>query len=136
MKRRAERAFILAVCTVVIMLIAGCEEQNLARKSRLLAAENIQLKEQLEQCEKEVEKQNALEEQSKERIAGMMDTISKTIGEKNKKLREENKTLKTQIMQLEARVRQLEKELEELKKQAPLPLPPSPQPLLSTPNAL
>ncbi len=129
MKRRAERAFILAVCTVVITLIAGCEEQNLARKSRLLSAENIQLKEQLEQCETQVETQEALEKQSKERVAGMMDTISKTIGEKNKKLREENKTLKTQIMQLEARVRQLEKELEELKKQAPLPLP-------STPNAL
>ncbi len=129
MKTLAKRGFILAVCTVVIMLIAGCEEQNLARKSRLLAAENIQLKEQLEQCEKEVEKQKALEEQSKERVMGMMDAISKTVGGENKKLREENKTLKVQMKQLEARVVQLKKELEELKK-------PSLQPLPSTPNSL
>jgi len=129
MKTLAKRGFILAVCTVVIMLIAGCEEQNLARKSRLLAAENIQLKEQLEQCEKKVEKQEVLEKQSKERVVGMMDAISKSVGEKNKKLREENKTLKAQTEQLEVRVRQLEKELEEFKKAGPQPLPSTPNPL-------
>ena len=129
MKISTKRAFILAVCIVVIMLIAGCEEQDPARKSRLIAAENIQLKEQLEQCEAEVEKQRALEEQSQEQVAGLMNEISKTFGEENKKLREENKALKVQIKQLEAQVQQLEKELEELKK-------PGLQPLPSTPNSL
>jgi len=54
------------VCVAFIILIAGCEGENLSdtksniEKSRLIAIENIQLKEQLEQRDKEIERQKEL----------------------------------------------------------------------------
>ncbi len=53
MKRWTQKAVILAV-GVVIMLTAGCEKEN------PLANENRQLKEHLEQRDKEIEKQKEL----------------------------------------------------------------------------
>ena len=123
MKRRVQKAVILAV-GVVIMLTAGCEKEN------PLAKENMQLKEQLEQRDKEIEKQKELlvkcqqekkdwKEQIQESIKGLRDGATKDLEEIGR-LREENAKLKTQIEQLEVYVQQLEKELEKIAVPQPL----------------
>ena len=132
MKRWTQKAVILAV-GVVIMLTAGCE------KEKPLANENMQLKEQLEQRDKEIEKQkellagclrgkkDLLEDLSgkpQEKFGSMVNGMLKNVSEENIRLREENAKLKTQIEQLEVHVQQLEKELKKIA--APQPLVPQP----------
>jgi small-conductance mechanosensitive channel len=116
MKRAVYKAVILTV-GVVIMLIAGCSEQNTSksevRKSRLIAA---QLKKQSEQLSKEVEEQKELlakcleekkiaEEQSQPQKSDKdrMDSLLTTVMEQGAKLREENEKLKTEIMELKGK---------------------------------
>ena len=117
MKRWTQKAVILAV-GVVIMLTAGCEKEN------PLANENMQLKEQLEQRDKEIEKQKELvakcqqekkvwAEQIQESTKGMRDGAIKDMEEIGR-LGEENAKLKTQIEQLKVHIQQLEKELKKL----------------------
>jgi outer membrane murein-binding lipoprotein Lpp len=124
MKRWTQKAVILAV-SVVIMLIAGCEKEN------PLAKENMQLKEQLEQRDKEIEKQkellakclqekDVLKENSQKNVREQVESILVVVMEENVKLREENDKLKTQIERLEVHVQQLEKEL---KKKSAVPQP-------------
>ena len=140
MKKPAQIAVVLAVA--VVMLIAGCEEQSLSntKKSKLIAAENIQLKKELEKRDREIEEQKKLvdkclrekkgqEDKTQEKVEELMGLIFESFGEENKELRKENENLKAQVQQLEARIKQLETELEELKKPAPKPLPAEPQPL-------
>jgi len=123
MKRWTQKAVILAV-GVVIMLIAGCEKEN------PLANENMQLKEQLEQRDKEVEKQKELiaqclqekedwKERTQEDIKGLTENALKDLEEIGR-LREENVKLKSQTEQLETHVQQLEKELKKLAVPQPL----------------
>jgi len=123
MKRWTQKAVILAV-GVVIMLTAGCEKEN------PLAKENIQLKEQLEQRDKEIEKQKELlaqclqekenwGEQIQESIKSLTDSAIKDLEEIGK-LREENVKLKSQTEQLETHVQQLEKELKKIAIPQPL----------------
>jgi outer membrane murein-binding lipoprotein Lpp len=79
---------ILAVGSCLIaVLIAGCEEQNLStvKKSRLIAYENRQLKEQLAQQEKKIEDQLA---QQKKEIKEQVAQREKQIEERNKLLEE------------------------------------------------
>jgi len=114
MKRRIQKAVILAV-GVVIMLTAGCEKEN------PLANENMQLKGQLEQRDKEIEKQKELVakcQQGKKDLEGRIQKEMKDLGdgalrdfEEIIKLGEENDKLKTQIEQLEVHIEQLEKEV-------------------------
>ena len=117
MKRWTQKAVILAV-GVVIMLTAGCEKEN------PLVNENRQLKEQVEQRDKEIEKQKELiaqclqekedwAEQTQKDIKGLMDSAIKDF-EEIIKLREENAKLKSHIEQLETHIQQLEKELKKL----------------------
>ncbi len=117
MKRWVQKAVILAV-GVVIMLTAGCEKES------PLAKKNMQLKEQLEQRDKEVEKQKELfaqclqekedwKEHLQESIKGVTDGALKDL-EERVKLGEENAKLKMQIEQFEVHVQQLEKELKKL----------------------
>ena len=123
MKKTVQKVSVLAV-GVVIMLIAGCEKEN------PLANENMQLKEQLEQRDKEIEKQKELlvkcqqekkdwEEQIQESIKGLTDSAIKDLEEIGK-LREENAKLKSHIEQLEVHIQQLEKELKKLAVPQPL----------------
>lgn len=138
MKRRAQKAFVLAVSIVVIMLIAGCdEEQNLSstksavKKHRLIAAENMRLKKDLERRDKEIKSQkelhnkkskqqqellekclkekNACQERTQQDIQKQVDSVLTVVMEKSEELRKENESLKAQIEKLQA-------ELEELKK--------------------
>lgn len=134
MIRPVPKALVLAVGIVIgFMLIAGCEEEeNLSnakpdtepntKRSRLIAVENTQLKEQIERQKgsqtreierlknlqaKETDRQKklldnclrekeALEEMSKEGVENYMQDILGPLSEENVKLREEIETLKAQ----------------------------------------
>jgi chromosome segregation ATPase len=111
MKKPAQKAFILVV-GIVIMLVAGCEEQ--------MAGEKIQLKEQLEQRDREIENRKALLEKClREKRASEQQAhkdLEELAGsslqdfEDILKLREENEELKTRVEQLEEEVEALKKE--------------------------
>ena len=108
-----QKVFILtAIAVLVFMSIAGCDQQSAPnKKSRLLAAENMQLKKDLQQRDKELQEQKLLLEKcladnkalKKKSIESMKDLLDKTFkksGDEAKKLREENKNLKLQIEEL------------------------------------
>lgn len=128
MKRPVPKTLVLAVGIIVgFMLIAGCkkEEENLSdtkpdaepntKRSRLIAIENVQLKEQIEKLKNlhtgEMEEQKklldnclrekgTLEEMSKQGIDNYMQNILGPLSDENVKLHEEIKTLKAQIEKL------------------------------------
>jgi len=126
MKNAVRKGFVLVVSFVVIMSITGCEEQQLpsAKKSRLIVAENMQLKKELErrsedieglkeQHDKEIQKQEELlakcleeketwKEKSRQNIRNQVKGVLDTVMEQNAELREENEQLKAQIQQLTA----------------------------------
>ncbi len=127
MKKAVRKGFVLVVSVViVIMLIAGCEEQQLpsAKKSRLIAAENMQLKKELERRSEDIERlidlhdreikrqeellAKCLEEKetwkkkSRQNIRNQVNGVLDAIMEQNAKLRRENEKLKAQIEQLTA----------------------------------
>ena len=147
MKRAVRKGFVLVVSVVVvIMLIAGCEEQQLpsAKKSRLIAAENMQLEKELERRsedierlkelhDREIQKQEKLlakcleeketwKEKSRQNIRNQVNGVVDAIMVQNAKLRRENEKLKAQIEQLKAQVQQLEEKVEELIPTKPRPL--------------
>jgi len=124
MKRPVQGALILAVGVVV--LIAGCGQQASpnVKKSRAIAAENIQLRKQLEQRSKEIEalkeqhgkeikkqekllaecmeENETLKKKSQQNIRDQVKGVLDAVMEENKKLRGENEKLKAQIEQLTA----------------------------------
>ena len=125
MKRPAREAFVLVVI-VAVMLIGGCGGQNEppdVKKSRVIAAENIELKKQLAQNSKEIEKlkdqhgeeldeqkellaeclqeKEAWQNKSRQNIRSQVKGVLDTVLEENKKLREENTRLKSQIEELQ-----------------------------------
>lgn len=110
MKKWTRKAVVSAVSIVFVMLIAGCEEQSLssAEKSRLIADENIQLKQELKRRDREIKKQKGLleeclqekkvaEERADRGIEDMMNNVVKDILRENKELREENEKLKREL---------------------------------------
>lgn len=120
MSKSSQTVMVLAICMAFIALIAGCAEKNLSntKKHKLIAVENMQLKKQLEQRDKEIEKQKKLLDkclrgkkalQEKPQEEG--ESLTKFLFEENLRLDKENKSLKAQVQQLEARVQQLVKEL-------------------------
>ena len=152
MKESAYKTLVLAVGIIFsIMLIAGCEEEEKisdtmtetpdAKRSRLIAVENIQLKQQIEELKDQharaLQRQKELNDKERQRqqrqldsclqekkiqdeisnkgIENYMQNIVGPISEENTKLREEIETLKAQI-------EKLKKELEELKKPKVVPL--------------
>lgn len=116
MKGAGQIVTAFVVCAAVIMAVTGCEEQNLSdtKINRLMAAENIQLREQLEQCNKEIEKYQQEGKTCEEKSAMESQLLSELHIEQYRKMREEKEGLKAQI-------EQLKKELEELKKQMSVP---------------
>ncbi|MHC4488668.1 MAG: hypothetical protein ACYSW7_05760 [Planctomycetota bacterium] len=127
MEKAVRKGFVLVVSVVVVvMLIAGCEEQQLpsAKKSRLIAAENMQLKKELERRsedierlkelhDREIQKQEKLlakcleeketwKEKSRQNIRNQVNGVVDAIMEQNAKLRRENEKLKAQIEELTA----------------------------------
>jgi len=116
MERSGKTSIILAVVIfAVIALVTGCEEQNLSdtRKSRLVAAENMQLKKDLAQRDEEIEKQKGLlaeciEEQEmaakqvQKSLKELSDTALKDF-EEIISLKQENSELRAQLDQLQKR---------------------------------
>ena len=125
MKRPDLKAFVLVV-GIAVMLIGGCGGQNEppgVKKSRAIAAENIELRKQLAQSSKEIEKlkeqhskeidkqekllAECLQEKedwknkSRQNIRSQVKGVLDTVLEENKKLSEENARLKAQIEELQ-----------------------------------
>jgi len=125
MKRPVREAFVLVV-GIAVMLIVGCGGQNEppgVKKSRAIAAENIELRKQLAQSSKEIEKlkeqhgeeideqkkllQTCLQEKdtwknkSQQNIRSQVKGVLDTVLEENKKLSDENSKLKAQIEELQ-----------------------------------
>jgi len=125
MKRPALKAFVLVIVFAVV-LTGGCGGQNErpdVKKSRAIAAENIELKKQLAQSSKEIEKlkvqhgkeideqnkllQTCLQEKenlktkSRQNVRDQVKGVLDTVLEENKKLRDENTRLKAQIEELQ-----------------------------------
>ena len=138
MARTVSKMLVLAVGIVLVtMLFTGCEEEQKisdtqpdltpdAKRSRLIAVENAQLKQQIEKLkqmhigelqrqkelnDKEMQRQQkkldsclqakaAMDEISKKGVESYMQDIVGPLTEENAKLQEENKTLKAQIEKL------------------------------------
>lgn len=113
MKKGLKKAIIFGLCSGILFTVtAGCQEKQLSdtRKSRLVATENIELKEQLGQKNREINTLKNLLEKCKEdksEIQEKMDKEMETLGEEVMKtfsdyvkLHEENEELKKQIEEL------------------------------------
>ena len=124
MKRIDLQAFIIVI-GITIMLMAGCgpQEPSSIKKSRIIAAENIELRKELERLSKEFEilkkhhyieinkqkdllqtclqEKEALKKKSRQNIRNQVKGVLDTVLEENKKLREENTRLNTQIEELQ-----------------------------------
>ena len=124
MKRAVRKIFVLAVC-IIVMSIAGCGEQELpsVKKSRLIAVENMQLKRELEQRSKEIERLKELhnresrkqekilaecvqekdswKQKARQNVKNQVKGVFDAVMEQNAKLREENKKLKAEIEKLQ-----------------------------------
>ena len=109
---------LLCAASFAITLLAGCEEQGLAdtRKTRLIAVENLQLKEQLKQSNQTIQQQKEeLEECQKEKTfwkkhsqegsQDLMDLSYQHFAKENVELRRENEDLKAQIEQLKEKIK-------------------------------
>jgi len=125
MKKPATKILVLAVCVVVVLLIAGCGEQEppSMKKSRLIAVENMQLKRELEQCNREIEKlielhnresrkqekilaecvqeKESWKRKAQQNVRNQVKGVFDAVMEQNAKLLEENKKLKAQIEKLQ-----------------------------------
>ena len=124
--KRPDLKVIVLIVGIALMLIGGCGGQNeppSVKKSRTIAAENIELRKQLAQSSKEIEKlkeqhgkeideqkkllqtclqeKEDLKEKSRQNIRSQVKGVLDTVLEQNKKLREENNKLKAQIENLQ-----------------------------------
>jgi hypothetical protein len=123
---RAERACALVLlCSCAIMLIAGCGQPETpnVKKARAIAAENIELRKELDRRNNEIEtlktqhgkelaeqkkllaeclkEKESLKEKSRQNIRSQVKGVLHTVLEENKKLRDENARLKAQIEELQ-----------------------------------
>lgn len=122
MKRSTQKALVITIAVVfVAALFAGCEEQNLAdtKKSRLVATENLELKEQLTQYDVEIEEQKSkldkclkekelLKQRTQKSIKEQVDGVLKGVMDINARLQAENKDLKEKLKQLEKSLHELQ----------------------------
>lgn len=108
--------FVIAVLFVSI-LILGCEEQQISagagdKRGRLVGVENIKLKNQLEQCNKKLEKQRKKFTKSQQdcqtQKQKMKDNVEK-LGKGMIKDFEEMLNLRKENTELKARIKELEK---------------------------
>ena len=130
------KCFALIVSLIVVMLL-GCSGSQTTneKRSRLVAAENLRLKNELEQRDmkiaeledsynEELEEQiqllielqkqvKALQEKSKQNVRSQVEGVVDTVVEESTELRKENEDLKNRILILETQVQELEKMLKE-----------------------
>jgi len=133
MRKTAAKAIVGMLIGVVIL--AGCEKQNggeisdSEKRSRLIAMENAELREQLAKQKDDYERQlvqkqqlfdqcnqqrTALADMSKGRLEGYMSDIVGPLVNENAKLHEQVKSLNMRVAELEA-------EIENLKTESKLP---------------
>ena len=121
----AERDYALVLlCICTLMLTGGCGQPETpnVKKSRTIAAENIELRKELDHLSKEIEtlkehhsreineqkdllqtclqEKEALKKKSRQNIRDQVKGVLDTMLEENKKLRDENARLKAQIEEL------------------------------------
>jgi archaellum component FlaC len=132
MKRTVQNAVILAIGAIfVISLFAGCQEQQAtdAKKGRLVAAENIGLKKELDRRDREIERlkglhskeikrqeelvakcleeKGLLQKRVDENIKAQVSEVLAAVIEENSKLHDEIEGLKTQVQKLQAELAEL-----------------------------
>ena len=90
MKKLAQKQLVLILAVVfVLMLIAGCEEQNRnqpqtnadVKQARLLVSENMQLQKQLTQSQDESKKCSSENMQLQKQLAQSQDKLKKSVAE-------------------------------------------------------
>jgi hypothetical protein len=138
MKEPARKAFVLVV-GIAVMLIGGCGGQNeppSVKKSRTIAAENIELRKELTQSRKKIEKlkeqhskeideqktllqtclqstgrltaeKEVLKKKSRQNIRSQVKGVLDTVLEENKKLRESTGRLTAENTRLKAQIEEL-----------------------------
>ena len=123
MKGQARKAPVLAMCGIVI-LIAGCgqKEPPSVKQSRAIAAENIELRKQLERLNRQIEKlkeqhdketkeqrklltqceqdKEAWKRKAQKNIRNQVSPVLDAVVDETARLREENTRLRAQIEQL------------------------------------
>ena len=129
MKDQARKVFVIAI-GFVAMLTAGCGQQEPpgVKQSRAIAAENIELRKQVERLNQEIERlkerhEKDIKEQQKlltqcrqdkeswkkkarQNIRSQVEPVLDTVMDEIAKLREENTKLKAQIEQLQQEAKQ------------------------------
>jgi hypothetical protein len=131
----AERACALVLlCICALMLTGGCgqPETPSVKKSRVIAAENIELRKELDRRNKEIEmlkaqyrektneqkeqlqkclqENEALKEKSRQNVRDQVKGVLDTVLEENKKLRESTGRLTTENSKLKAQIEELQKQ--------------------------
>ena len=92
----------LFVVTFAVILMAGCqEEQNTSvtssKQCRLIAAENIELKKELSDCQQELEQKTGQLKNSKKAKEERLDSLIKALMDKNSKLQMQVRQLQQQL---------------------------------------
>jgi uncharacterized small protein (DUF1192 family) len=123
------------LAALLIVIIAGCEQTqqkqtiSVSRKDRLIANENMNLKEEIARCQSEMEKQQNLVKECQEE----QEKILQQTGENTQWLANElPQDLVKQVEELSQENEQLKAEIERLKNQQSPPL----QPLAPSNNPL
>ena len=117
MKQTARKTLVLTIGMVaIVMLIAGCEEQqSIPKKSRLVATENQQLKEQLQQREQEIEKQKELVAKCQKEKEVLRESVNRSTSVLMEHFTVENEALKARVEELQKENDRLKAEIEQLK---------------------
>ena len=99
----------IIILSLLIMCNYGCQEQNgsdsSTKKDRLVGGENIRLKKDLQQCEKEIVKQLELLaqcQQEKIKVQQKANDSLKFLMQLSSEATKENKLLKARITELES----------------------------------
>ena len=122
MRRSVQKLTLSIAVVLVIMVIAGCEEQNLVntKKSRLVAAQNIELQKQLQHRDEQLKGLNKslqdcrkvkeyLEQESQKNTRELVTSTLGPLSEAFERLRTENISLKAEIEKLKKQLDQPQK---------------------------
>lgn len=113
MKKTAGTAFFLTASVFVLVLAGACEEQQQVsggKKSRLIAAENIKLKKQLELRDTEIENQKKLLAECRQEKEEIIEESKKRDATFLTFFTRENNQLKSQVEELKKKVEELKKQ--------------------------
>lgn len=121
----------------VVVATTGCQEQSTTKKSKVIAAENIELKNELAQQDNEIQRQKdlleqcqqqneTLKEQAKKNMQDQLNAVLSGVVKQNSDLKQKIKALEEQLKELkehkamlQAQVEQLEKKFKEKEIESP-----------------